>query len=307
MSKKTVYTVILVMITAIAVHVYLKLRPRPAYCYGYYSEGKSSLIDKEAPGMSPCVIMEFVSWNDGSFDHLNEKIVEIRETGATPILTLEPWYFPGKKPVSLNSISSGEQDKVLRSFGRTIAKSGGTVMIRFAHEMNGNWYPWAGFHNGKSPAPYIEAWKRAHKVISSETDKKATLLWIWSVNNKSVPSEAWNKPQNYYPGNEYVDIIGIDGYNWSSKHPKSFDRIFHRSLIKLRELYPTKAFAITETASSGSDAYKANWIKNMFHSLDWKYNYVSFFVWFDHNKEENWAVTDNPKSIKVFREGAIKK
>lgn len=307
MTKRTVYALVIAISAVIAVQVYLKLKPRAEQCYGYYSDGKSDLIDLSAPGISPCVIMEFVSWNDGSFDFLKEKIRTIRSIGATPIISLEPWYFPAKKPVSLRSIASGKQDKALRSFAKSLAESGGIIMIRFAHEMNGDWYPWAGFHNGKDPVPYIDAWRKAHDVINKEVGNKATLVWIWSVNNRSVPSEPWNRPHHYYPGDGYVDIIGVDGYNWTSKHPKSFDRIFHKSLRELKELYPNKIFAITETASSGSDEYRSRWIKNMFHSLEWKYNYISFVVWFDHDKEENWAISGDPKSIKAFRDGAIRK
>ena len=39
------------------------------------------------------------------------------------------------------------------------------------------------------------------------------VLWVWNPNEKSFPNFTWNAMELYYPGNEYVDIIGLTGYN----------------------------------------------------------------------------------------------
>lgn len=106
---------------------------------------------------------------------------------------------------TLADIASGREDDVLRARGRDIAALGKPVMVRFGHEMNGGWYPWAG-----DPATYVAAWRRVRSVVRAAGADNA--VWVWSPNWRSHPDSADNAAARYYPGDDQVDWVGIDGY-----------------------------------------------------------------------------------------------
>ncbi|OJH40332.1 hypothetical protein BON30_14960 [Cystobacter ferrugineus] len=82
----------------------------------------------------------------------------------------------------------------------------GTVYIRFAHEMNGNWYPWKV--TASDATSFITAWKR-YRALQKEIFPAAKL--VFNVNRESVSSGIdWRKT---FPGAAYVDVMGVDYYN----------------------------------------------------------------------------------------------
>ena len=85
------------------------------------------------------------------------------------------------------------------------------VYIRLAHEMNGNWYPWSAVVGGNSAALVSAMWQRACAAIFSPKGSTATVQWIWARNNEHAGSA---HAESYYPGDAYVDWVGVDGYNW---------------------------------------------------------------------------------------------
>ncbi|MEH3079203.1 MAG: glycosyl hydrolase [Quadrisphaera sp.] len=82
----------------------------------------------------------------------------------------------------------------------------GTVYIRFAHEMNGNWYDWS-VNKGNKDA-FVASWKR-YRALQQEIFPKSKL--VFSVNRESVNS-GFNWTESF-PGKQYVDVMGVDYYN----------------------------------------------------------------------------------------------
>lgn len=100
------------------------------------------------------------------------------------------------EPDSLNDV---QDDEYLAEFGTGIKKSGIPVFIRFASEMNGSWVPYTG-----NPTLY----KQKFRLVSSRLKELApNAVMVWSPN--SMPE----KPiDDYYPGKEYVDWVGVNFY-----------------------------------------------------------------------------------------------
>lgn len=90
--------------------------------------------------------------------------------------------------------------KALRS------KASGPTYIRFAHEMNCNWYPWSV--NSTHYKSFMTAWKR-YRAIQKKVYPKATL--VFSVNRESIGAGMdWRK---FFPGKKFVDAVSVDFYN----------------------------------------------------------------------------------------------
>jgi hypothetical protein len=74
-----------------------------------------------------------------------------RARGAVPLVTWEPWAWGGgldQPAYSLDRIAAGDFDARIIEWGQSLAAWGYPVQLRFAHEMNGDWYPWAEGVNG---------------------------------------------------------------------------------------------------------------------------------------------------------------
>ena len=111
---------------------------------------------------------------------------------------------------SWSQAASGSYDARWRASLQTLkAKWGsraGTVYIRFAHEMNGNWYSWSV--NSSNSSSFTAAWKR-YRAIQQQVFPASKL--VFSVNRESVDNGMdWRKT---FPGAQYVDVLGVDYYN----------------------------------------------------------------------------------------------
>ncbi|MGY2078786.1 glycoside hydrolase family 26 protein [Modestobacter sp. SYSU DS0657] len=94
----------------------------------------------------------------------------------------------------------------LTELARLRADRPGTTYIRFAHEMNGDWYPWAV--RADDVEAFIEAWKR-FRGLQEEIFPDAQL--VFAVNRESVDNGVdWRLT---FPGTDYVDVLGVDYYN----------------------------------------------------------------------------------------------
>ena len=92
--------------------------------------------------------------------------------------------------------------RTLSSSGRSRsrARAGGVVLWRPFHEMNGGWFWWGA----KEPEQFIRVWRHMFDYFT-KTKGLDNLLWVYSPNHG-------NKTADYYAGDQYVDIVGLDAY-----------------------------------------------------------------------------------------------
>jgi hypothetical protein len=114
-----------------------------------------------------------------------------------------PENVPG---VSLNACSKGNYNAYWRKFGSVIQSYGlGHSIIRLGWEFNGDWYVW----KAAKPATWAECWRQ---IVTSARSTAPGLQWDWNV-NRGVGTGLPN-PKRAYPGNAYVNMIGVDSYDW---------------------------------------------------------------------------------------------
>ncbi len=234
----------------------------------------------------------------------NSSLAEaVRARGAMPQITLEPWRHDGgveQPEYALARIIDGSHDETYRKWARGIKAWGKPLQLRFAHEMNGSWYPWSEGVNGNQPGSYVQAWRHVHDLFRSEG--VINVSWVWSP-NVSFPG---TRPlSSFYPGDAYVNWVALDGYNGGSALDwggwKSFEQIFGPSLAELKAL-TNKPIAIAEVASTEAGGNKAVWIKDFFASLERRPE-IRAFSWFHVNKETDWRITSSANARKAFATG----
>ena len=158
----------------------------------------------------------------------------ITERGSIPHITWEPWDFDRNcKKYTLDSIINGQWDKYINKWAKDISEWGKSILIRWGHEMNGNWYPWDGLHNEKEPKKYIDALIHIRKIFNKYNTKN--VIWVWCPDIcYFFPDKNIYDFKNYYPGDEYVDILGIDGYNFANARTTlapwlSFEKLYEKA------------------------------------------------------------------------------
>lgn len=126
------------------------------------------------------------------------------------------------------------------------------IIFRPFHEHNGDWFWW-----GKglaSEEEYIALWRFTVEYLR-DTKRVHNLIWAFSPDRSRTNIETFKEDYFYgYPGDEYVDIIGLDNY-WDVGHPanetslKERKEHFVRSLAMTAEIAQerNKIAALTET------------------------------------------------------------
>ncbi len=255
---------------------------------------------EQAAGAHASVVLWYADWASAKIDPAQLRAVAQR--GATPEITWEPWDYrvglhhaqPG---YTLASIISGRHDAYIRGVARTLRAFGRPVLLRFAQEMNGDWYPWGVGINGNRPGQFAAAWRHVHDLFGAAG--ATNVRWVWSP----VARYGVALSTAQYPGAGYVDVIGLSGFNGGSALPwtgwRSFASLFDASLATVHALAPAKPVQISEVGSAASGGSKANWISAMFADLA-HHPEVRTVIWFDVDKQTDWRITSSPAAARAF-------
>ena len=145
-------------------------------------------------------------------------IGQIRDAGKIPIICWQSGVMGAADPsFSNDSFIHGDHDDGLQKMARRCKEFGDTIYMRWAHEMNIPSSPaWPGhIFNHQSPDEFKEMWRHVHKIFRDEG--AGNVKWIWSINYLSSP-EPFSSYNVLYPGDDYVDMIGVSGLNYGD-HP----------------------------------------------------------------------------------------
>jgi hypothetical protein len=181
-------------------------------------------------------------------------------SGRIPLLT---WNGPSKPFPGLHAVASGSTDAAIRAWAKLLASVGKPILLRPWWEMNGDWYLWSGSQSGgaSAPAVYVRAWRHLRSVLRSAGATNVQL--VWCPNSNDVPATSWNHWSAYYPGDDAVDWVGVDGYNWGrSDHPsdsgwRSFATVFGGGVYA--DYAARKPIMIAEFGSAEQGGSKGLW------------------------------------------------
>jgi hypothetical protein len=296
------------------------------FLFGIALEGDPTAAELKAfasqTGLKPQLVVAFDSWSDSAetFESPEHMIREATLTGAVPVLTWEPWVFvkgeAEPRVVDAGEILAGKWDAAIVRYLRAVAATQTEVWIRFAHEMNTSRYHW-GIPNAKDFGPSAPfTYRRIFRYVVARARNlgASNIRWVFCPNAGSVPpptkQEDWNAAARYYPGDDFVDILGMDGYNWGTtiRLPEwqsrwiSFHDLFSPLREELQRLAPGKLLVVCETASATEGGNKAVWISEAAATVRaW---HLRGLVWFEVKKETDWRILAgiNRSDLEPFRE-----
>jgi glycosyl hydrolase family 26 len=266
------------------------LDPSGGKFFGVEAEGAPALAPVTSFATSldkrPNMIGQYLAWGSS----FNARAVSAAWSyGAMYYLAWEPY------DTSVQAIAQGGSDAYITRFATAVRKLNLPVAISFGHEMNGNWYPWGT--NETSAAEFVAAWRHIHNQFIQAG--ASNVIWVWNPNViNPVPQVSL---QDYWPGDAYVDWVGITGY-FPASGPETFASLYGPTMAEIKR-FTTKPMIIAETAvETGPADIQAT------HSLVAGVKRrpgVLGFIWFDFNKDGvDWQVESRP-SVRAALAGDI--
>lgn len=243
-------------------------------------------------------------------DYDEDRVIASWQRGEIPVMTWESRPLANLADTtdySLHRIASGAFDDYLTTYAREITALGLPLIIRFDHEMNGNWYRWSEFDSpyGNHPGDYIAAWRRVHDVFQAQ-GANDHVVWLWSPNRVDNLGR-FPAIDNYYPGPGYVDWVGMTGYYRPGDREASFAATYDKTLAELRRVAPGKPILLAEVGATEDGGNKVGWVQSFFPGLAANPD-VTGFVWFNHavtdaGHTNDWRLNSSPSVFESTAEG----
>jgi len=226
--------------------------------------------------------MTYTNWVDSFTNEWFTTLVNVWNDNRTaPIVSWQPiiGWDSSKAPLDVCSrISNGEYDTYIKDwithFDQFLRGLDGiwdtaddrSAYMRLGHEMNGNWYPWSPAHDGSSakPADYVNMWKHVRTMFVDGGLPSSRLPFMFCPNGNDVGQY---KMEEFWPGDQYVDMIAVDGYNWGTtktwSHWQTPQEVFNDMIGRLRKL-SSKPLAVAEFGCDRLGGNKSQWIIDTF-------------------------------------------
>ena len=243
----------------------------------------------------------------------------IRANGSVPyirLMLLSSPTIPKPEPVySLQNIIDGKFDGLLSAWMQEARRFGSPVIAEYGVEVNGWWFPWNGLYNREggsyreSVARFREAYR--HIIRIARQQGAYNVRWVFHVDPWDEPVVGWNKFENYYPGDEWIDWVGASVYGRqlpSDEHGVSFRYQMDWVYGRMQRL-THKPFIVCEFGTI-DDVRQAAWAKQALSDLvrgRWP-NVIGFSWWNSTFRNDpvtgglsDMRVQVNPKLLAVFR------
>lgn len=267
------------------------------------------------PGHRLKYINTYLQWSQNSTSpnaYPASSIQTLLNNGYRPILTWEPMYLQlaplDPQQPKLDDIIAGVYDTYIDNFANAMKQFTDTVIVRFMHEFEGDWYPWCISQNGNDPTKIAKAF--AHAVQRFRAQGATKIKWMWCGNSDYAPYQAWNWMVAAYPGDSLVDYVATDVYNghYPAALPwwRSFRWVATESVYYLHKYFPSKPLVICELGCrariSGDDPTsqsKAAWFEAMDRDLQSYFHHVRGLVFFnaDTGPAGNWKVNSDAGAV----------
>ena len=287
-------------------------------------------------GKEQALVASSSYWGEGTFPKANMEL--IARYGAVPLVFWSPWDRPyveglGPDKYSLTRIIAGEHDAYIDMWADAARAFAWPLIVSFANEPNGSWFPWSGVHYGgeslesvenaddefvtfhyEGPEIFKRAWR--HVVDRVRARGAKNVQFVLHLMDYSDPQEEWNLAESYYPGADYVDWLGFSLYGdqfaidegWAEFFP-----LFDWPYTELCLLDPQKPIMVCEWGCGEfpGKGSKAQWIRDGFRWMKdaKKYPRLKACVfWHERWQNEdglysNLRVNSTPESQQAYREG----
>lgn len=198
-----------------------------------------------------------------------------------------------------NEIAAGKWDAAIKQRADAVKKLGKPILIRLMYEMEGNPHAEAKFV--RSSSSYIQAWRRVVTEFRQDGASNAQFVWCPTANGFRPNG---GRASQFYPGDQYVDVVASDGYNWAPGRGswRSFKEVFANFYDWAMKNTPNKPLLIGETGvQEWQPGQKAQWLQGMAETLRDDYTHIKAVVYFNSAPKYPWWIDSSQSSLNAWR------
>jgi beta-mannanase len=231
-------------------------------------------------------VVEFYNPFPGPFQ-ANEA-QQATKLGALPLIQLNP------RKITMADVVAGRYDGDIKSYARAVKAFGCHVVLSFGHEMNGWWYPWG--RPKTQPSVFIAAWRHIHDIFAAEG--ATNVIWSWDPSHQYAEFKSGkvaSLASEWYPGDRYVDWVGLDGY---LNPGQNFKMVFARQLASIASVAPRKPLYLAETGVA-PNPHAIRQMDDLFAGIS--RNHIRGLIWFDQNAKQTWTLLPRTARAAEYR------
>lgn len=290
------------------------------FMVGAYDDGaRESLLPyvklEETLGTTFSLIHLYTAWGSKPEQKFPGSLVRgIQDIGSIPFITWEPWLsdfdaskmegIPAEKTTrdknGMKAVTTGLYDSYIRKWATEAASVKKTIFLRLGHEMNDPYrYSW-GPQNNK-PDEFVAMWKHVRKIFKDAGAEN--VIWVWS------PHPAYGQFDEYYPGDDQVDWVGVGVLNYGTvaswSQWWSFKEIFGNYYAELTKY--GKPIVISEFGCLEVGGDRNRWFEEAFELLQKDYRKVRGILFFNNgnditttNKALDWQIQNDSLLVKTL-------
>jgi hypothetical protein len=258
----------------------------------------------------------------------------IRNSGSIPYIRMmlqSEYKFDGKETVyTLDNILAGQFDSDLHAWCVSARQFSDHLIVEYGTEMDTAMFPWSGSRNGggrldgygdpslpDGPERFRDAYR--HIIQICRNAGAVNITWVFhtaSDYDPEDPDNVWNRIDYYYPGDDWIDWIGVSVYGVHTPMASYYD-IFQENMDHIHPLIlkmaPHKPIIIAELGSAKNNPFldQVEWTRDALTAItSLRYQNLIGFAWWneawqnddDPSHDTTMRIQDNPDLQTLFRE-----
>ncbi len=314
------FILFILSMSIIMAYMYLTRATHTIYL-GAWTEGlwdsKTNVLHPEALqlfeehiGKKVTIAHIYRGWHELDSDNFITELQTIDRYSWVPMVSANPYYFDQCKHTRYSlykSIERGDCDAFLRNISIRFRTYGKPLFFRFAWEMNIPSNEWSLQYTGSTAQEFVGAWRHIHTIMNEEN--VTNVQWVFCPQVNTPTSIAY---EEIFPGDEYVDWVGLDGYNWGTTQSwsswQNFSDVFGSSYDELVKLAPGKPVMIAEFGTTDQGGDKPGWFSAALNTqIPQRFPEVKALIFYneDRSQEEqsNWKIDSPPQTLKSIQQG----
>lgn len=203
---------------------------------------------------------------------------------------------PGDPGYAYSRIIAGDHDAYLHRWAQAAKAWGGPILAKFAHEMNGTWFPWSIGRFDNTPETFRQAWQHIWQIVHDEGATNVRFVWApFSCPPCGVYA-------GLYPGDDYVDYAGVSQFDWGGN--TSMQALLAAPVGAIAQL-TSRSIIVAEIGTPAGPG-KAAWIRRGYPAVYETYPQVAAIVYFDVDSryagQPDWRLDQPPAALTAYRD-----
>ncbi len=263
------------------------------------------------------------NWFDG-IHFPSKEVTIISAEGCVPFIRIMPRNENEDTPdpvYTMQAFIDGQFDSEITQWAINAKATGIPLLVEFGTEVNGSWFPWNAKWNGESSTSSYgnvneydgtERFRDAYRHIIDlfNAQQVDNITWFFHVNAYSYPNTGWNKMKDYYPGDNYIDWIGVSVYGPQNSNSGwwSFEDVLNDSWDEISAISnEKKPIAVLEMGVIEDDTLgdKAQWITEAYNSVNENGAYYqkidAMSYWHENFGDTDLRIDTSPESLAAFK------